>query len=94
MPNKYLSEYLLMILLSCVLSYLVGVDDDLALLLVRAGDDEHVVEAGGVVNEALVLVGGQNIASPRLQQMNSSLVHSQPEVLGPVGGKGLLQSGY
>ena len=80
--------------MSCLLFYLVGVDDDLALLLVRARDDEHVVEAGRVVNDALVLVGGQNIASPRLQQMNSSLVHSQPEVLGPVGGKRLLQRGY
>ena len=50
-----------------------------------------MVEAGGVVNEALILVGGQDIASPCLQQMNSSLVNSQPQVLGPVGGEGLLK---
>ena len=70
---------------------LVGVDDDLALLLVRAGDDEHVVEAGGEVHQALVLVGGQHVAGARLQKMNSALVHSQPEILGPVGGEGLLK---
>ena len=71
--------------------YLVGVDDDLALLLVGAGDDEHVVEAGGEVHQALVLVGGQHVAGARLQKVNSALVHSKPEILGPVGGEGLLK---
>ena len=70
---------------------LVGVDDDLALLLVRAGDDEHVVEAGGEVHQALVLVGGQHIAGARLQKVNSALVHRQPQVLRPVRGEGLLK---
>ena len=69
---------------------LVGVDDDLALLLVRAGDDEHVVEAGGEVHQALVLVGGQHVAAARLQQVHAALVHRQPQVLGPVRGEGLL----
>ena len=71
-------------------SDLVGVDDDLALLLVRAGDDEHVVEAGGEVHQALVLVGGQHVAAARLQQVHAALVHCQPQVLGPVRGEGLL----
>ena len=72
-------------------SDLVGVDDDLALLLVRAGDDEHVVEAGGVVNEALVLVCGQHVAGARLQEVDTALIHGEPEILGPVGGEGLLK---
>lgn len=46
--------------------YLVCVDNDLALFLVGAGDDEHVVEAGGEVDQALVLVGGQHVAGARL----------------------------
>ena len=71
--------------------YLVCVDNDLALFLVGAGDDEHVVEAGGVVDQTLVLVGGQHIAGARLQEVNSTLVHSQPEILRPVGGEGLLE---
>ena len=70
---------------------LVGVDDDLALLLVRAGDDEHVVEAGGEVHQALVLVGGQHVAAARLQQVHAALVHRQPQVLRPVRGEGLLK---
>ena len=73
--------------------YLVCVDNDLALLLVAAGDDEHVVEAGGVVDQALVLVGGQHVAGSRLQEVNTALVNSQPEILGPVGGEGLLKIG-
>ena len=68
-----------------------GVLDDLALLLVSAGDDEHVVEARGVVDQALVLIGGQHVAGARLQEVNSALVHSQPEILWPVGGEGLLE---
>ena len=64
--------------------YLVGIDNDLALLLVCARDDEHVVDAGGEVYQALVLVGGQHVPTPRLQQVNTSLVHGQPQVLGPV----------
>ena len=71
--------------------YLICVDNDLALFLVGAGDDEHVVEAGGVVDQTLVLVGGQHIAGARLQEVNSALVHSQPEILWPVGGEGLLE---
>ncbi len=70
---------------------LVCVDNDLALLLVAAGDDEHVVEAGGVVDQALVLVGVQHVAGARLQEGNTPLVNSQPEILGPVGGEGLLK---
>ena len=70
---------------------LVGVDDDLALLLVSPGDDEHVVEAGGVVDQPLVLVRGQHVPRPCLQQMDPSLVHCEPQVLRPVGGEGLLQ---
>ena len=50
-----------------------------------------MVEAGGVVDQALVLVGGQHVAGARLQKMNSALVHSKPEILGPVGGEGLLK---
>ena len=72
-------------------AYLVGVDDDLALLLVSPRDDEHVVDAGGVVYQPLVLVGGQHVPAPRLQQVNTSLVHRQPQVLRPVGGEGLLR---
>ena len=64
--------------------YLVCVDDNLTLLLVSAGDDEHVVEAGRVVYQSLVLVRGQDVPGPRLQQVNTSLVHRQPQVLGPV----------
>ena len=71
--------------------YLVGVDDDLALLLVSAGDDEHVVEAGRVVYQSLVLVRGEDVPGPRLQQVDTSLVNGQPEVLRPVGGESLLQ---
>ena len=71
--------------------YLVCVDNDLALFLVGAGDDEHVVEARGVVDQALVLIGGQHVAGARLQEVNSALVHSQPEILWPVGGEGLLE---
>ena len=33
----------------------------LALLLVRACDEEHVADAGGVVHDALILIGGQHI---------------------------------
>jgi len=72
------------------LECLIGVHDNLALLLVSAGDDQHVVEAGGVVYQALVLVRGQHVPGPRLQQVDSSLVHRQPEVLGPVGREGLI----
>ena len=50
-----------------------------------------MVEAGGVVDQALVLVGGQHVAGARLQKVNSALVHSKPEILGPVGGEGLLK---
>ena len=41
--------------------HLVGAEDDLALLLVRACDEEHVADAGGVVHDALILIGGQHI---------------------------------
>ena len=40
-----------------------------------------------VVDERLVLVGGQYIPGPRLQQVDSLLVHRHPEGLGPVGGE-------
>ena len=72
-------------------SDLVGVDDDLALLLVSAGDDEHVVEAGRVVYQSLVLVRGEDVPGPRLQQVDTPLVNGQPKVLRPVGGESLLQ---
>ena len=71
--------------------YLVSVNNNFALFLVSASDDEHVIETGGVVYQALILIRGQNIPGPGLQQVDTSLVHSQPQVLGPVGSKGLLK---
>ena len=73
--------------------YLVCVDYNLTLLLVGAGDDEHVVEARGEVDQALVLVSGQHVTGAGLQEVHAPLVHSQPQILGPIGGEGLLSNG-
>ena len=71
--------------------YLVRVYDDLALLLVAAGDEQHVVERGGVVEHGLVLEGGEHVAGAVLQEVDAALVHCQPQGLGPVRGERLLE---
>ena len=71
--------------------HLVGVDDDLALLLVTARDQEHVVEGGRVVQHGLVLEGGEDVAGAVLKEVDAALIHRQPEGLGPVGREGLLR---
>ena len=70
--------------------YLVCVDNNFALFLVSSCDDKHVIEAWGVVDDTLVLVCGQHVPGPGLQQVHTSLINSQPQVLGPVRREGLL----
>ena len=70
---------------------MIRIDNDLALLLVAAGDEQHVVERRSVVEDGVVIEGGEDVAGPELQQVNSALIHGKPQGLGPIGGKGLLQ---
>jgi hypothetical protein len=74
-----------------VLLYLVRVYDDLALLLLAARDEEHVVERGRVVQDVLVLERGQHVARTELEEVHSALVNRKPQGLGPVGRKRLLK---
>ena len=69
---------------------MIGVDNDLALLLVAPRDEEHVVERGRVVQDGLVVERGQHVPRAELQKVDPALIHRQPQRLGPVGGKGLL----
>ena len=70
---------------------LARVDDYLALLLVRASDEKHVVDRGGVVQDRLELVRGQHVPGLGLQEVDSALVDGQPQVLWPVRGERLLK---
>ena len=48
-------------------AYLVSVNDDFALLLVRAGDEEHVVKRGSVVENGVIFEGIQNITGAKFE---------------------------
>ncbi len=52
--------------------YLVCGEDDFALLLIGASDEEHVADARGVVHDDLVLVSGQHIPEHGEDTVNSS----------------------
>lgn len=65
-------------------THLVGVDNDLALFLITAGDEEHVVERGRVVEDRVVLERGQNVAAAELEEVHTALVDGEPEGLRPV----------
>lgn len=74
-----------------IIVYLVRVDDNLALLFVRARDEQHVVQARSVVEDRVVLERVEHVARPELEQMDAPLVHGHPQCLGPVRGEGLLK---
>ena len=59
-------------------THLVGVDDDLALFLITPGDEEHVVERGGVVDDRVVLERGQDVPAAELEEMHAALVDGEP----------------
>ena len=55
--------------------YLIRVDNDLALFLVTASDEQEVVEGWGVVQDAIVLEGVENISASELQQVDPTLIN-------------------
>jgi hypothetical protein len=71
--------------------YLICVDNDLALLLVAAGDEEEVIERGRVVEDAIVLERVQHVPAAELQQVNAALIDGQPKCFRPIGCKRLLE---
>ena len=75
-------------------TYLVSVDNDLALLLVASRDEQHVVERWRVVQDRVVVEGRQHVPGAELEQVDTALIHGEPQRLGPVRGKGLLEKKY
>ena len=63
---------------------LIGVNDDLALLLVTAGDEQQVVERRRVVQDPVVLKRVQDVPAPEFEEVNPALIDRQPESLRPV----------
>ena len=72
--------------------HLIRVDYDLALFLVAARDEQHVVQRRRVVQDALVLEGGEHVACSELDEVDAALVDRQPQRLGPIRSKGLLKA--
>ena len=73
--------------------HLIRVDYDLALFLVAARDEQHVVQRRRVVQDALVLEGREHVARPELDEVDAALVDRQPQRLGPIRSERLLKAG-
>ena len=55
--------------------YLICVDNNLALFLVTACDEQQVVERRGVVQDAVILEGVENISATELKQVDPTLIN-------------------
>ena len=55
--------------------YLICVDNNLALFLVTACDEQQVVQRRGVVQDAVILEGVENISATELKQVDPTLIN-------------------
>ena len=70
---------------------LVGIDYYFALFLVSACDEQHVVERRRVIENWVIFEGIEYVAGSKFEQMDTSLIDSHPQSLGPIRGEWLLK---
>ena len=70
---------------------LVGIDYYFALFLVSACDEQHVVERRRVIENWVIFEGIEYVAGWKFEQMDTSLIDSHPQSLGPIRGEWLLK---
>ena len=71
--------------------HLIRVHDDLALLLVAASDEQHMIQRRRVVQDTLVLKGREHVACSELDEVDAALINRQPQRLGPIRSERLLE---
>ena len=67
------------------INYLVCVQNNLAGFGVGTSDNHQAIQCGTDADKRTILVVAQNMARSMFQQVQASLVDSQPQTFGPIG---------